>query len=93
MAVISSVRDRSKNIVTAAGMRSHHREFLIVEAAGFEKDAIGNADLADVVEFCRPAEDRQVLGRQAKLAPGLDGERASAVAVRGRVFIALTERS
>jgi hypothetical protein len=87
------VRDRSKNVVTAAGMRSHHSEFFIVEAAWFEKDAIGNANLADVVKFGRPAEDRQVLGGQPKRAPGLDGERASAVAVRERVFIAVTERS
>jgi hypothetical protein len=87
------VRDRSKNVVTAAGMRSHHSEFFIVEATWLEKDAIRNANLADVVKFGRPAEDRQILGRQPQCTPGLDGERASAVAVRERVFIALTERS
>lgn len=86
-------RDRNKNIVTAAGMRPHHPEFFIVEAAWLEKDAIGNADLADVVKFGRPTEDCQVLGRQADHTTGLDGERASAAAVRERVFIAFTERS
>ena len=83
------VRDRSKNVVTAAGMRSHHRAFLIVEAAGFEKDAIRDADLADVVKFRRPAQDPQAIGRQPEHATGLDAERAGAVAVREGIFIAL----
>jgi hypothetical protein len=53
-------------------MRSHHSEFFIVEAARLEKDAIGNADLAYIVKFGRPTEDRQVFGTQPKRAPGLD---------------------
>jgi hypothetical protein len=66
------VWDRSKNVVTAAGMCSHHSEFFIVEAAWLEEDAIGNANLAYVVKFRRPTEDRQVLGRQSKRASNLD---------------------
>jgi hypothetical protein len=73
-------------------MRSHHCEFFIVEAAWFEKDAIGDAYLADVVKFSRSAQNRQVLGRQAEHAPGLDAQRTSAVAVRECVFIALAQR-
>lgn len=86
------VPDRRKNVMTAARMRSHHFELLVVEAPRLVENAVGYADFSDIVELGCPAQNYQVLGRKTKRPPGFDSERASSVAVRERVFIALAKR-
>ena len=85
--------DRREDVVAAPRMGSHDAHLFVVEATGLEQHAVGNADLADVVQFRRELQRRQVVRRQSAGLPGLEREAAGASGVRGGVLVALTKRA
>jgi len=89
----SFAADRREDVVAATRMGSHDAHLFLVEATRLEQHAVGDADLADVVQFRRELQGRQVVGRQAARLSGLEREAAGASGVRGGVLVALAKRA
>ena len=83
--------DFADHFVAALAVLAHDGHFFGVEPAGFEKDAVGGGDLADVVEEGAAGDDAELVGFDAHGAGEGDGVGGDAFGVAFGLLVAEVE--